>query len=200
GRIEISGRHGLAEEADPQGELRLLRTELLYRRIVVAQRQGIGADEDDLAADLPRLPDADRLRGAGLHTKVYRSSLMALVCRAKPLGARSRQAGSSSAQLPGTIARSIRKSSSTRQSMPETPIQQSASTGEQTIGSPRTLNEVLTSIGQPVRRRKLSSRAAKRGASAGSTVWGRAEPSTWVTAGRARGETTRQVSSMKGER
>ena len=75
-------------------------------------------------------------------------------------------------------------------------MQERASTGEATIGSPRTLNEVLTSSGQPVRRRKASSRAAKRGETAGSTVCGRAEPSTWVIAGRSSGEVTGQVSSM----
>ncbi len=39
-------------------------------------------------------------------------------------------------------------------------MQERASTGEATIGSPRTLKEVFTSSGQPVRRRKASSRAA----------------------------------------
>src|SRR6185312_15714615 len=196
--VEISRRHGLAEEGHPQGQLRLLGPQLFHRREVIAQREGIGTDEDRFSLNRPWFPDADGF-GRARHTKVYRSSLIAERSRAKPLRNRCRQAGISSAQAAGKASRSIRKSSKTRASIPVEAKQRRASTGEATMGSPRTLKEVLTRMGQDVRRWNASSRAAKRGATVASTVCGRAEPSTWVTAGRSRGETTRQVSSMKGE-
>ena len=74
--------------------------------------------------------------------------------------------------------------------------QESASAGEQTIGSPGPLNDVLSSTGHPVRRSNARKRPANRGLAALSTVCGRAEPSTCVTAIRARGEGTSQASSM----
>jgi len=78
-------------------------------------------------------------------------------------------------------------------------MQRMASSGVQTMGSPRTLKEVLTRIGQPVFARNASSNLWKRGLVWRSTVWTRAEPSTWVTAGRSMGERTAQVSFMNRE-
>src|SRR6185295_6765161 len=51
-----------------------------------------------------------------------------------------------------------------------------------TIGSPATLNDVLSSTGIPLRRPYASSSAYSRGAIWRSSVWTRAEPSTWVIA------------------
>ena len=53
--------------------------------------------------------------------------------------------------------------------------QRKASSGVQTMGSPRTLKLVLTSTGQPVLALKLESSAWKRGLVSACTVWMRAE-------------------------
>ena len=50
------------------------------------------------------------------------------------------------------------KSSNTNVSILERPKVEIASMTEQTIGSPRKLNEVLSKIGQPVRSKKCSSK------------------------------------------
>src|SRR4029079_11287167 len=54
-----------------------------------------------------------------------------------------------------------------------------AALGEPTIGSPRTLNEVLTSTGTPLRRAKARNSAWKRGWVPASTVCTRAVRSVW---------------------
>jgi hypothetical protein len=52
--------------------------------------------------------------------------------------------------------------------------QRKLSSGVQTIGSPRTLKEVLTSRGQPVRSPKARIKRWYRGSTDSSTVWIRA--------------------------
>ena len=54
--------------------------------------------------------------------------------------------------------------------------QRKASSGVQTIGSPRTLKQVFTSTGQPVRAlERLRSESWKGGLVSACTVWTRAE-------------------------
>src|SRR5439155_15774878 len=89
----------------------------------------------------------------------------------------------------------------TRASRPVEKKVRTASTGEQTIGSPTSLNEVLSTIGTPVSRWNASMRRRNGGLAASVTVWRRPVPSTWVTAGtcaRRSGRIGRQ-SSMNGE-
>src|SRR4051812_22079947 len=157
-RLAICLAIGLARLPDAD-RLRGTRQGARLRSGYVAEQAG-GLEEAGGAQPLAGGQEPGQVVEEGSHTKVYRSSLMALCPRAKPLRARSRQAGRRSAQFSGSRARSIRKSSRTTASIPETPMQERASTGEATMGSPRTLKEVFTSRGQPVRWWKASSRAA----------------------------------------
>ena len=72
-----------------------------------------------------------------------------------------------SLQAAGMESRSMMKSSRTRASIRERTKQSSASSGVQTMGSPRMLKDVLRRIGQPVRPAKRARRAAKRGLDSG---------------------------------
>ncbi len=56
-----------------------------------------------------------------------------------------------------------------------------ASSGEQTMGSPRRLSDVLITQGRPVRRLKAWMSSKNRGLARFVTIWGRAVPSTWLT-------------------
>src|SRR3954465_8552061 len=155
----LIGPGGRGRGGGPPGGRRPRRAGARLRGWLAAEQAG-GLEEAGGAQSLGGGQEPGQVIEEGSHTKVYRSSLMALTPRGKALRARSRQAGRRSAQLSGSMARSIRKSSRTTASIPETPMQERASTGEAMMGSPRTLKEVFTSSGQPVRRWKASSRAA----------------------------------------
>src|SRR5215218_8596907 len=97
-------------------------------------------------------------------------------------------------------ARRTRNGPRARTSTGADPKHSRASRGSSTIGRPAVLRLVLTTTGTPVRRSTPSSSRATSGSSSRSTVWMRALPSTWTTAGmrsRQAGR-TRWVNSMYG--
>src|SRR2546430_6034682 len=64
----------------------------------------------------------------------------------------------------------------------ETTNVSSATSGSLTIGWPLRLKDVFRRTGNPVSSSNCLSNAQNRGFSSLSTVWSRADPSTWVTA------------------
>ena len=75
------------------------------------------------------------------------------------------------------------KSPITMESSPAARNVSIASVGVHTMGCPFTLNDVLSRIGSPDFAANASSNSEKRSFVARVTVWTRAVPSTWVTAG-----------------
>ena len=71
----------------------------------------------------------------------------------------------------------------TRASSPAATNVSTASSGVHTMGWPRTLNDVFSSTGIPLILPNSWRSVQNLGWSARATVWTRADPSTWVTAG-----------------
>mmetsp|Transcript_21482 Transcript_21482/g.68607 ORF Transcript_21482/g.68607 Transcript_21482/m.68607 type:complete len:229 (+) Transcript_21482:513-1199(+) len=76
----------------------------------------------------------------------------------------------------------------------------SALAGPSTMGSAgRVLKDVLSTSGTPVRAKKAAISARQRGSASPPTVWSRAEPSTWHTAGMASRRLHGSAKDMYGE-